>query len=387
MTVLWDATTMIPKLVGKIGYEVHPQAMRQWKAREAGAIKEYKLRGRQNNIIVDNGANDTGGHIADGAPTNFSSDAPVEAQYYTKVYYLGVEIGRQAADETKDIDRGVDLFQNAWKRAMKTAGKQLATCFYGDPLFTFTATLAAGSTSFNVKDSNRFEPGAKYDVYRSGTKIETINVTDVVHVGGLTDDKAITIEATSNEFLANDTVELQGKANQPNSMVDVCGTSSLFGVAATTKNWKGTTDDFGGTFSKGKLEDLEDQRYEASEVDADVIFCSKKIQRLLHREESDKIRFTPGSNLDGVKSMTLKVDDMEVFRDQQVGNNQIFIHCKEEVKIHISLPLGPDGARGKKGKPRLITSEVKHVYKVPMSMTWNIRPTMRSCEARGHNFY
>jgi hypothetical protein len=393
MTVVWDPTTVIPKLVQKLGYELQLQSMREWRGMKVGAIKEYKLRGKQNNIIVEDGENNTGGFIADGGPTSFSSDAPVEAQYYTKIYRVGVKVGRQAADETKDIDAGIDLTQNAIKKAMRTAGRQQGRAFYGGVLATIATSLGvptAGATSFNTTDSTPFEPGMKVDVYRGSTYLETVQI-DSVAQGALGASRAITIASPGfqNNLADADVMYLQGQyANAYNSMEDVVApTSDLFGVAYTEKNWKGTVNDFGGGFSKGKLEDLEDERFEASGVDADVILCSKRIEREIYRQDEDKIRFTPGASMDGRGKGKLQVDTMRVERDQQIGNNRLFIHCIDKVRFHVSLPLGPDGARGKNQKPPLIVSETEHVYKVPLSTTANIRPDMRSCEAKGYNFY
>jgi hypothetical protein len=380
MAISYNAS--LASLLPKQGFKIYEQVKTSWSAMKKGAVKEMVLKKKNNNIQIDDG-HATATWTADFQNYRRSGRIPNEALYQTKLMTGGVEIGLQAHDETEGSGEGLQALRQALRKTVAGFTATWATAWYNFKIETLTATVTVGSASFETSDPTKYLPGLEYEVVRSSTVIDTFEVQDrEVAGGGAT--STITLRAvTAAEWQSGDIIQSYGAESYgPKGLVDVCGSGTLYGVAGTVNNWSGLEEDANADpFSKDTLEDLEDRRYTKCQgAEEAVVLLSKKTARKLFRFDKD---------LTGVRTDSTKphLDDMEIIIDQFVGDADVFLHCPELVKWHTSLKLAPPGSSNKEFAPQeLRKAEDSADYIYDLRQTGNIRPEMRSCEARYFDF-
>lgn len=386
MAIAWNSVTA--SLMPKWNFKIHDQVMTGFKSLKKGAIKEVTMRGRNHTIVVGRVEDGRTQMVSDSQTFAFGGNPPAEATYRTNMHWGAVEIGTQAHDETDSTTEGVQQLKAAVRSMVNAMGRQVGLNFVNAPLFTLTAGVSSGVTSFTVTDSTRFEPGAFFEVVRAGTVIETGLEVASRTVGAMGANKTITLAAaTTAAWNSGDELRIMGSnAAAPKGLVDVCSSTTLYNVAGTVNNWQGlVVDASGGAFSKSAVEDLEDQRYDMSGVDAEYVLCGKKTARLIYREDKDLTGFGAARH-DTRGKGPLGIDGMEVIVDRVYGDNELYLHSKESVALHTSLKLAPPGSSGKSSSTKLQHFETKAAYGIKYRTANAIRPEQRSADARYHGF-
>lgn len=387
MTISWSST--VNSLMPKYGFKIHEQIKTGWTAMKKGAIREMVLKKKNNNIQIDEG-HARAHWVADYGTVNRAGKAPVEATYQTKLMISGVTIGLQAHDETESTAEGVQLLQRQLKKTIAGMTSAWAYTAYNSVIETLDASSAStsGASSFTSNAAARYIPGMSYEVINSTTLVEVFTVASrTINTDG-TGTVTFTSVSTANYSSGYD-VQVEGSEdNGPKGLSDVAGTGTLFGQAGTAYNWQGTAEDASSAaFNKDTLENVEDRRFALCNGVAEAyILCSKRTARKIYRADKDLTGFS-ASYHDPRGETVLKVDGMEVCVDQHVGDKDVYLQAPDYVLWHTSLKMAPPGSDNKTfQKQSLRLKEDTAEYMYDMRMAGNIRPEMRSCNARYYNY-
>jgi hypothetical protein len=340
----------ISALVARFGNEiVNEQANLAAPLRKE--FKEHKEGGRVGIVNLKDGEV---GHawIADsgalGAKTNVT---PVQLTYLPKFLYGKLGIPRGAATLASGEGEGINLVKEELESLGHTLGRQLELGYLGGAIETLSSAQAteigAAGTTFTTTNPSKYRVGMYLEqVTAAGTAPEEYyKVTGVSTTSGST-SATITIErdvaplvtaATGgNTPSATDRIFPVGaSANAMTGYADVCSATeaAVYGSAASP-SFVGNTKDVGGSLTRGDMRDMSTHIARRSGRSWDKLFMNSLNLQRYEEFMLDARRYITGK-MDAVGGIKSEFEGKEICISENVRDDKIIFHNKEDVALHV----------------------------------------------------
>ncbi|MBL0320574.1 MAG: hypothetical protein IPP74_14960 [Alphaproteobacteria bacterium] len=283
----------------------------------------------------------------------------------------------------------MDIVKEQMDSLGKSLGRQLARGFFGLSLGSVATSVAQAATTFTVNDPSPFRVGMSIDVYRSGSKTETVTVSKVAIPANGEGVSTITCSAVADAsgILTTDILYLAGSQASNATMVtlaDVTGSSTLHGILATGNEWTGITDSTTTTLTVGAMRALLTTLVRRRSKRPKYILCNRKNEERYSNQLLNNRRFM-GGKMDAVGGAAFEFEGIPVFTDENVGDTELYFFNDEDVKLHVFRDFAPDfDGAAKKGMDRgaMIVGTTTLVYDVQVWGAFNTRCERRNGCAR-----
>jgi hypothetical protein len=331
--------------------------------------------------------------LADGATLPVGGDKlPVQGTYLPVGLLERITIPRMSAALASSTDDGIDIVKEQMETAGKTLGRQLERGIFGSQIGSPTATVNAASTTFTVADVSPFRVGMAFEVYNGSTAIEGTSEATLLRVVSIayseTGDSTITFSGSNAggnavQWLTTYTFHLRGSKDsgaQMVSLADVCGTSTLYGVAATSNEWSGNVDSTSQPLTAGLLRQAITTVVRRRGEKPGVIVSNRKNEERYSNGLLNNRRFMSGT-MDAVGGGAFEIEGIPWFTTENIGDSELLMLNKDDLKLHVFRDFSPDfDGQASKGMNRsaMIVSDSSFVYDVQVWGAFNLRAERRN---------
>lgn len=331
--------------------------------------------------------------LADGASLPQGRDkAPVQGTYLPVGLFERIRIPRMAAMLASSTDDGIDIVKEQMDTAGKTLGRVLERGIFGAQIGSPTATVAAAATSFTVADVSPWRVGMGFEVWNSSTAIEGTSEATLLQVTNITynetGDSTITFSGSNAggaavQWLTTYTFHLRGSKDTGAVMVslaDVCGTSTLYGVAATSNEWSGNVDTTSQPLTVGLLRQAITTVVRRRQDKPKYLVCNRKNEERYSNLLINNRRFMEGK-MDARGSAAVEIEGVPLFLTENIGDSEAIFLQPEDVKLHVFRDFAPDfDGKASKGmnSGAMIVSDNEFAYDVQVWGAFNVRAERRN---------
>lgn len=343
-----------------------------------------------NHGVVDidaGGATSSKGVRDGGAFGTPSYRKPSQGTYFPKFHSACVQIARGEARLTQSAKAGVELMRRNINSMVEGHAMMLNRLLIDPQLHTNTVEIASTATEFNVDDVSGFVMNMSFDVFNPDNVLLTSStarpyVVDIyrnIDTGGGT----ITINAAFGVTIpANSKFYLPGYGPEgsdledvgPINLAQVCSeTADLYGIAVTTKLWRGNELDMGGSLSILAFDRFDEQikaRSGNPNNQYTYVTCDANVNRYRNLG-TGALRFTVGEAIDptGGSKQPVYKGERNFLVDNQVPRDSIFCIPLSMIKRHVWVEAGFEGATWDSRKRAL---DMGVVLAVPDSLNYRV---------------
>ena len=394
------ASSDIPLLLKRWNQKVNEQSFKAMEAVDGGHIEIIDRDQVRGTVNMRAGGAAGAGWIQDKSAITYGGKDPTQAYYDPCVLFAGFEIGRLAANQTKNVKDGVDLVRDSIDALIGEIQQVLARSIFSSlnsPIRT--TTTANSSTTTTLDEPGGLEVGMAMDVYNdSNAFVETVTITNIAYSSDPTADITITFTGggtggacannwtkdTFNAYLHGAGPSAATTDYQMVSFEDITAAANLYGKATTQNNWSGNLDSSTTTLTREAMDALYVLIVRRRKMAPTAIFVDSVNEARYSRLEEDKVRYSAGGagGLDSRGKGKLTFRGVPLIVDENAGQSNVWFHQKKDVKIHRFQKFSPDGSNGGKGEVQMITSENTYSYKVPYSGAFNLRVEARAGTGR-----
>jgi hypothetical protein len=360
------------------------------------ALKKLKKKDKLGVVNVKAGELASASFLADGGTLPQGRDIlPVQGTYFPIPLFERVRIPRLAAETASSTEDAVDIVMEQLSTAGQTLGRLLDRAIIGTQLGSPAATVAVGSTTFQVADPAPFRVGMALEVWNGATAIEgtteatLIRVTRIaLPVDGI-GNTTITFSASGAlgvnvvQWLTSYTFQLRGSKQAGATMVsltDVYNTTDLYGIAATGNEWSGNVDTSGVPLTVGAMRSWLTTTVRRRGEKPQFILCNRKNEERYSNQMLNNRRFMSGT-MDAVGSSSFEFEGIPLFLDENVGDSDLFFLNNKDVQLHVFRDFAPDfdgGAKKSMDRSAMLVSDSEFVYDLQVWGAYNVRAERRN---------
>lgn len=331
--------------------------------------------------------------LADGGTLPTGRDkAPTQGTYLPVALFERIRIPRLAASLASSLEDGIDIVKEQMDTAGNTLGRVLERGIFGSQIGAPTATVSAAATTFTVADPSPWRVGMGFEVYNSSTAIEGTSEATILQVVKVdiseTGDSTITFSGSNAggnavQWETTYTFHLRGSKDTNAIMVslsDVCGTSTLYGVAATSNEWYGITDSTSQPLTVGLMRQSITSVVRRRGKKPNYFVCNRKNEERYSNQLINNRRFMSGK-MDAVGAANVEIEGIPLFLTENIGDSEALFFNQEDVKLHVFRDFSPDfDGKASKGMNAgaMIVSDTELVYDVQVWGAFNVRAERRN---------
>jgi hypothetical protein len=331
--------------------------------------------------------------IADGAalPTG-SNQRPVQGTYLPVALLERITIPRMASSLASSLQDGIDVVKEQMDTAGLTLGRHLERGIIGSQLASPAVQVDIADTTMEVVDASGFRVGMAFEVWNGGTAIEGTTEGSLLVVTNIarseTANDVITFSAAGGAgavaaWLVSYTLHLRGSKDANAGMVslaDVCSTSSLYGVAATSNEWSGVSRAGPEPFTVGALREAITSSVRRRGEKPTHLLVNRKNEERYSNQLINNRRFMSGK-MDAVGDANVEIEGIPLFLTENLTDAEAYLINQKDIKLHVFRDFAPDFDGGeKKGMNRgaVLVSDSSFVYDVQVWGAFNLRAERRN---------
>lgn len=347
--------------------------------------KQYRP-GRVGIVNVKGGGITSTKWLADGAALPAKANKqPKQGTYLPKIIFSRLGLPRLAAALVIDEGEGVALV----RENLETMGADIARQRGRGVIKSSLGSPASivDTSNITVSDPSGWREGMNVDRYNSGgTFQETVEVTnvDIPATGAAT----ITFGATDTRLIT-DVFYLQGaKDDAPTSLSDVFADASLYGVSQNGDDWSGNRKAVGGALGLADMRTTSVLVRRRSSERYNLLLANSLNEKRYVDLNIAQRRFMPGHVLDQYGNMRTEFEGVEMFIDENVPDDEIYMLNTRHIEWHESVKLGHDRDgpprnmhRGGTGNPVAHVDDTDFVFDIQAWEAGNLRATKRNSGA------
>jgi len=385
----------VASLVGRYTNSVLvPQTQLESEFVSSGALTKITKADKLGVVNIKSGGFASTAAIADAGSLPAGDEVDMtQLTYQPKAIFARMYIPRQAAELASSKEDGIDLvfeqMESVGRDLGRTLGRLIFDSSIGSPHTTGIPT-ADSDTSFQVTDPSGFRNGMSVSRYNAGgTFKETFRVKDVALGYDGANSTITTVAAVAGATGAWATTDVfylghEGSKDQAmTSMADVTAAASLYGQSQATYDWRGQLKAVGGAVSNAVIKNVSTMITRKRGKKFSHLLCNALNEQRIYEDHVAEIRYTSGK-MDEY-GMKLTFDGRPIVTDENIGDGDIYLHQKEDVKLHCFREFAADTDGAKKGgysKASVQVSADRLVWDCQFWGSYNLRVERRSGTGR-----
>lgn len=324
---------------------------------------------------------------------------PTQATYLPIGLFGRISIPRIAAHLASSLEDGINIVQEEMESAGATLAQQLGRAIFSSGLGSPTATVTAGSTTFETTNPAAFRVGMGFEVRNGSSAIEgdteatLLYVTRLQHGAGTGGATIVTFVGTNaggnnTAWTTAYTFYLRGAGSSSQRMVslgDVTADASLYSVANTSNDWSGNLDSTAQPLTLPALRDMLTLIARRRGQKPDLVVSNRKnVQRYSDLLLNNR-RFAGGQKMDAVGGSSHELEGLEWFEDENVDDSDVWFFNDDDVKLHVFREPSPEfHGKAKKGmnEGAVLISDAQLIYDVQILGIYNLRVQRRNGTGR-----